>query len=224
MPAVEALAPKSCPWGTTALEGATLSSPPARPKRRQEPEEETANKRRKQLQPEDEPAHAPPPLDSASEKLNEELRLQLLNSMAAVKRTVSQRSSNADMTNDATSTISQKSSISLLNYRLVVLEQSRIVVQHRDLPPHTQSLVDAIIQPDISEERKQALNAIADKFCDAFPAILEVASREDDFIEPIERALEAMDELVGRVFTRPRKAGTRPTLQVHSPHSHCFRL
>ena len=135
--------------------------------------------------------------------------MQILNGMGGGKRSLSQRSSTVDMTNDATSVTSQKTSISLLDYRLVTLKRARIVVQHRGLPEHIQPLVDAIIQPNITEERKSVLFAIADGLCDAFPSILEAASREDDFVEQIERALEAIDsKLIGQIFTRRRKAGT----------------
>lgn len=135
--------------------------------------------------------------------------MQILNGMGGGKRSLSQRSSTVNMTNDATSVTSQKTSISLLDYRLVTLKRARIVVQHRGLPEHIQPLVDAIIQPNITEERKSVLFAIADGLCDAFPSILEAASREDDFVEQIERALEAIDsKLIGQIFTRRRKAGT----------------
>ena len=125
------------------------------------------------------------------------------------KRSRSRHSSTVDTNNDGTSATSQKISLSLLNYRLVALDRARIVVQHRGLPAHIQSLVDAIIQPQITEQRKSALFAIADGLCDEFTDSREVASREDGFVEQIERALEAIDsKLAGQVFTRRRKAGT----------------
>lgn len=172
--------------------------------------ESSGKRSRKQAQSEHEPAPSSLSFNGESlEKLNEEVRLQILNGMAGRKRSLSRRSSSVDLGNDATSGTSQKTSISLLDYRLVTLRRARIIVQHRGLPEHIQLLVDAIIQPDITEERKSVLFAIADRLCDAFPSILEVASREDDFVEQIERALEAIDsKLIGQVFTRRRKAGT----------------
>ena len=124
------------------------------------------------------------------------------------KRTLSRRSSTVEVTQDATSVTSQKSSLSLSDYRLISLERVRIVVRHRDIPEHIQSQVDVIIQPEISEHRKSVLLSIVDDLCDAFPDVLEVASREDDCVELIFRALEAMDSrLFGKVFAFRRKAG-----------------
>ncbi|KAL9583697.1 MAG: hypothetical protein Q9212_002563 [Teloschistes hypoglaucus] len=215
--AFKALPLNSSVLGTTTPESSTQLPSPPRPKRRREHEEEATSKRQKQLQLEDTPIDPPLPLDSVSLDLAEEVRLEILNGMGSEKRTLSRRGSNADTTNDATSTSSQKTSFSLLDYRLVVLDRARIFVQHSDLPEHIQSLVDRIVQADLSDQKKRALDTVADKLCDGFLGILGGASREDDFVELIERALEAIDELVGRVFTRRRKAG--PLVDPNDPQA-----
>lgn len=146
------------------------------------------------------------------EKLNSETAAET-SGMGERKRTLSRRSSNADTNQDGASVTSQKSSLSLSDYRLVTLERARIVVRHRDIPEHVQSRVDAVIHPEISEDRKSILFSIADDLCDAFPDILEVASREDDCVEPISRALEIMNsKLFGKVFAFRRKAGNTDIL------------
>ena len=112
------------------------------------------------------------------------------------------------MNQDTASQSSLKSSYSQSDYRMINLDRARIVIRHKGLPEHIQSRVDSIIQPETSEEMKSILFSIADSLCDAFPVVLEVASREDDSVEIIYRALESMDtELFSKVFAFRRKAG-----------------
>jgi hypothetical protein len=75
-----------------------------------------------------------------------------------------------------------------------------------------QRRVDAVVQPDISEERKdmskerkRELYRIAEQLCKDFDGVLEGANREDDCVEPIRSALVSMDS--DTKFDFPRKAG-----------------
>ena len=108
------------------------------------------------------------------------------------------------MNQDTASVSSQKSSFSLSDYRLVTLDRARIVVRHRGLPENIQSRIDGIQQPEISEERKSDLISLTNHLYDAFPDVLEVASREDDAVELVCRALESMNR---KTFAFRRKAG-----------------
>ena len=111
------------------------------------------------------------------------------------------------MNQDTASVSSQKSLLLHSDYPLISLDRARIVVRHRGLPEHIQSRIDSIIQPETSEERKRVLYSISDSLCDAFPDVLEVASREDDSVELIYRAPESIGgELFGKAFAFRRKA------------------
>jgi len=128
--------------------------------------------------------------------------------MGKPKRSLSQRSSTTEMDQDVISTSTLRSSLSLSNYRLISLKRARIVVQHRGLPEHVQSRVDSIIQPGTFHERDVVLSSIIDSLCDAFPKVLEVASREDDSVELIYGALDSMNnKLFSKLFSFRRKAG-----------------
>ena len=131
-----------------------------------------------------------------------------------------------DMNQDTASQSSLKSSYSQSDYRMINLDRARIVIQHRGLPQHIQSRIDGIIQPETSEERKSLLFSIADSLCDAFPVVLEVASREDDSVELIYRALESMDAaLFSEVFAFRRKAGILDLSYTSVLlYLHCLRL
>ncbi|KIW40857.1 hypothetical protein, variant [Exophiala oligosperma] len=134
--------------------------------------------------------------------------------MAEKKRTLSRRSSIAETNHDAASVSSQKTSLSLSDYRLNSLDRARIVFQHRCLPEHLKHRVDAIIQPKLDKEKETLVFAIADDLCDDFPDVLEVASREEDCVELIYQALEAMNRrLFRKAFAFRRKADWDPTLK-----------
>lgn len=143
------------------------------------------------------------------ERLNSETALEASDGMAEKKRTLSRRSSIAETNHDAASVSSQKTSLSLSDYRLNSLDRARIVFQHRCLPEHLKHRVDAIIQPKLDKEKETLVFAIADDLCDDFPDVLEVASREEDCVELIYQALEAMNRrLFRKAFAFRRKAGT----------------
>ena len=113
------------------------------------------------------------------------------------------------MNQDAASVSSQKTSLSLSDYRLNSLDRARIVFRHRGIPEHLKHRVNAIIQPNLDKEKETLVFSIADDLCDDFPDVLEVASREDDCVELIYQALDAMSrKLFSKAFAFRRKAGT----------------
>jgi hypothetical protein len=139
--------------------------------------------------------------------------------MAEKKRTLSRRSSTTESKQEIASMSSQKSSFSLADYRLISLDRAGIVVQHRGIPEHLMHRVNAIIQPELDKDQERLVFSAADNLWNKFPNVLEVASREDDCVELIYQALDAMNgKLYGKSFALPRKAGT-----VHC-HSTYVRL
>jgi len=142
------------------------------------------------------------------EKLNRETASETSDGVAEKKRTLSRRSSTAEINQDATSVSSQRTSLSLSNYRLNSLDRARIVFHHRGIPEHLKHRVNAIIQPVLDTGKEALVFTIADDLCDAFPDVLEVASREDDCVELIYQTLEALNrKLFGKAFALRRKAG-----------------
>lgn len=125
-------------------------------------------------------------------------------SMRRGKRTLSRRTSTADMSQDAASVSSQKSS-TYANYRWINLDSARIFAENRPVPQNIQNRVDAIIQPTLSERKEKELSTISNTFCNNFVDVLKGASREDDSIEPIHTALTSLDS--GKKFLFPRKSG-----------------
>lgn len=140
------------------------------------------------------------------EELNKQTGSPLSDHTMERKRSLSQRSSNTDLQPETASAASQRSSLSLADYRLRTLGRAKITIQHGGLPEDIQSQVGIIIQPQISDERKGELYAIADTLCAGFPNVLEAASREDDAVELVYRALASIH---GEQFALRRKAGKR---------------
>ena len=91
------------------------------------------------------------------------------------------------------------------HYRFGTLEYARIFILPGPPPKEIQSLVDAAIQRKINEDRKREIERIAQSLHRDFIDCLCGAGREDDYIEPIQRALSSMDS--DRKFHFPRKTG-----------------
>ncbi|KAH0538859.1 hypothetical protein FGG08_004576 [Glutinoglossum americanum] len=109
-------------------------------------------------------------------------------------------------TNQETASMpTQTSSHTAAHYRFFILQKARISIQRESLPEEIRSRVNAIIQHDISEERKRELSRIAENLCNAFIDIFEGQHREDDCVEPIYHALSSMDG--GKNFIFVMKAG-----------------
>ena len=138
------------------------------------------------------------------EEYNSQTGSETFDGMGDRKRTLSTRSSVADMSQEVASVSSQKAT-SLANYRWRNLDYARIVVEDEPIPENIESRVDAIIQPEISTEWKSELVRITETFCNDFIDVLKGASREDDSVEPIHRALTSID--TKNEFMFPRKAG-----------------
>lgn len=107
--------------------------------------------------------------------------------------------------NEETASVSSSQSKAIANYRWKNLEYVRIFVEKKPLPEKIQCQINAIIQPELSEERKSELSLITETLCKNFVVVLGGASREDDLLEPIHTALASMDS--GDKFTFPRKTG-----------------
>ncbi|KIW82060.1 hypothetical protein Z517_05087 [Fonsecaea pedrosoi CBS 271.37] len=213
-PSVESLPLRSIHPDSTATGSPLEPLQPTRGKRKRECKDEKLDKR-----PQDcsqGVAELPPSKDLLNwenlEKLNSETASEICEWMAEEKETVSRRSSTAEMNQDTASVSSQKTSLSLCNYRLNSLDRARIVFQHRCIPEHLEHRVNAIVQPKLDKEREKLVFAIADDLCNDFPDVLEVASGEDDCAELIYQALEAMNrQLFGKAFAFRRKAGPSGT-------------
>ncbi|KIX97523.1 uncharacterized protein Z520_06975 [Fonsecaea multimorphosa CBS 102226] len=215
-PSVESLPPKSINPALTATGEST--EPPLSPqgKRKRESQRERPDKRRREGP--SSVAELAPSKDLLNwknlEKLNSETALETSDDMTDKKRTLSRRSSTADMNQDASSVSSQKTSLSLSDYRLNSLDRARIIFRHRGIPEPLKHRVNAILQPELDKEKETLIYSIADDLCDDFPDVLEVASREDDCVELIYQALEAMNrKLFGKTFGFRRKADWDPALK-----------
>ncbi|KAL8902913.1 MAG: hypothetical protein Q9207_004281 [Kuettlingeria erythrocarpa] len=124
-------------------------------------------------------------------------------SMGGGKRTLSRRTSTADMSQDTASVSSQKSS-SFANYRWITLDSARVYAENGPVPKNIQTRVDAIIQPTIYKSKEKELSTISTTFCNEFVDVMKGASREDDSVEPIHTALTSLDS--GKKFLFPRKS------------------
>ena len=135
------------------------------------------------------------------------------------KRISSRRSSLDDTEEDITSSTPSKISGTAARYRWVVLQHVRIIVESRPLPAEIQTRVNAIIRQKVSDKRRRELSRVAEKLRVEFIVVLSGASREDDCVEPIHRALSSMDS--GGKFTFPRKTGMADLIiEVHGPLTH----
>ena len=156
------------------------------------------------------------------EEHDSQKRSESFDAMGERKRTLSTRSSVADMSQEAASVSSQKA-ISLANYRYKNLDNARMKIEDGLIPKNIDSRVDAIIHPEISTESETDLARITATFCNEFDDVLRGASREDDSVEPIHRALTSIDGK--KEFLFPRKAGISNPRQVRlSLCSRCLRL
>ncbi|KAL9039410.1 MAG: hypothetical protein Q9180_002545 [Flavoplaca navasiana] len=124
-------------------------------------------------------------------------------SMGAGKRSLSRRTSTADMSQDTASVSSQKSS-TFANYRWIILDSARVYAENGPIPKNIQTRVDTIIQPTLSESKEKELSTISKTFCNNFVDVMKGASREDDSVEPIYVALTSLDS--GKNFLFPRKS------------------
>ncbi|ERF69136.1 hypothetical protein EPUS_01092 [Endocarpon pusillum Z07020] len=127
-----------------------------------------------------------------------------------------QSSSNTSMTRDTESGRTYASTAA--HYRFGTLEYARIFIRPGPPPKKIQSLVDAVIQRKINEDRKRELERIAQSLHRDIIDCLCGAGREDDYIEPIQRALSSMDS--DRKFHFPRKtdweASLKPNIEPSS--------
>lgn len=121
------------------------------------------------------------------------------------KRTSSRHSITTDTNHETTSGRSQRSSGTAARYRWVILDSARIFVRSGPPPKEIRPRINAVIQREISEERKREISLVAEKLCDGFTDVLDGANREDDCVEPIHNALSSMDN--SKSFSFPRKAG-----------------
>ena len=72
-------------------------------------------------------------------------------------------------------------------------------------PDEIRAQIDAVIQREISSERKKRLSCITQQLNDTFVRVITQAAGEDDCIEPFYNALFSMDHSESLTF--PRKAG-----------------
>lgn len=129
-------------------------------------------------------------------------------SMGGGKRSLSRRTSTADMSLDTASVSSRKSS-TYANYRWITLDSARVYAENGPVPKNIQTRVDTIIQPIISKAKEKELSTVSKAFCNDFVDVMKAASREDDSVEPIHAALTSLDS--GKKFLFPRKSGlSRP--------------
>jgi hypothetical protein len=115
-----------------------------------------------------------------------------------------QQTNTTSVNQETVSSRSQGSFGTAANYRCVVLDSAKIFVRGGPPPAEIKPRINAVIQREVSEERKRSLSLIAENLCSDFSVILG-ANREDDCIEPIYCALVSMDS--GAKFSFPRKAG-----------------
>lgn len=127
--------------------------------------------------------------------------------MGSGKRTLSRRTSTADMSQDAASVSSQKSS-TYANSRWINLDSARIYAENGPVPKIVQARVDTIIQPTLSQQKEEELSTISNIFCHEFVDVMKEASGKNASVEPIHAALKSLDS--GKNFLFPRKSGTFP--------------
>ncbi|KAL8884547.1 MAG: hypothetical protein Q9192_006820 [Flavoplaca navasiana] len=131
-------------------------------------------------------------------------------SMGAGKRSLSRRTSIADMSQDTASVSSQKSS-TFANYRWITLDSARVYAENGPIPKNIQTRVDTIIQPTLSKSKEKELSTVSKTFCNNFVDVMKGASREDDSVEPIHAALTSLDS--DKKFLFPRKSDWHTALK-----------
>jgi hypothetical protein len=211
--AVNSILPKPLPEPTTAPQNLTEPPQLRGRKRGYLSEDEPSNKRlRKDLQS---VSVSSQPLNEANleehNRLTESGTSNVMDSEVGTserggrKRPSSRPPSSTDTNQETASVRSQTSSYTAARYRFSILSYARIFIRPGPPPEEIQSRINAIIQRKISEERKRQLSRFAENLCKDFIDIFNGASREDDCVEPIHRALSSMDG--SRKFQFPRKAG-----------------
>lgn len=124
------------------------------------------------------------------------------------KRSLSRQSSSTGLNQETESALSQKSSSTAANYRFGALGNVRIVVQKIPLPDNIRARVKAIYQREIPKAVESQLLDITDALRQRLLKAMNGASKEDDSVEPILDALEALNDKGEFAFTR--KAGMTP--------------
>lgn len=130
------------------------------------------------------------------------------------KRTASARNDNASMASTGTgdqetaSQLTQKSSYTAAHYRLSTLAGANILFQFRPAPEEIGTQIAAIVEREVTPERKKELSRIGQRLHDSFASVLSGAAREDDCVELFHEALSAMAPSDSVLL--PRKAGIEP--------------
>ncbi len=109
------------------------------------------------------------------------------------------------VTQETASGRSQKSSGTSAHYRYTILSKARIYIHHMPTPDEIRAQIDAVIQREVSSERKEKLSSITQQLNDSFIRVVTFALGEDDCIEPLYHALSSMDHSESLTFAR--KAG-----------------
>ncbi|KAL8769854.1 MAG: hypothetical protein Q9209_004292 [Squamulea sp. 1 TL-2023] len=112
---------------------------------------------------------------------------------------------------DSASGRSQKSSGTSAHYRHAILRKARIQIHHKPTPEKIRTQIDAVLQCEVSSERKEKLSSITKQLNDDFDRVVDQAVGEDDCIEPFYNALSSMDHSESLSF--PRKADWRQNLK-----------
>ena len=106
---------------------------------------------------------------------------------------------------------SQKSSGTSAHYRHAILRKAGIQIHHTPVPEKVRAQINAVIQREVSSERKAKLSVITQQLHKRFIQVVTVPVGEDDCVEPFYEAISSM-EPSGRI-TFPRKADWRSDLK-----------
>lgn len=185
----------------------SLSQTPAN-KRRRDGKDTLPNKRRRQSVTK----------SDLSEKNLKELQGQLKESKemdaivkaadrARKRGAASQQPSSSELNLEtATASVrSQKSASSLKFYRYHILQRARVHIHCEYPPSEIQALLDVIFTRKVPQERRRKISQIAKETAQKFSSKTRGAHREDDLIEALISAFDAM--FPKDMFNCPRKAG-----------------
>ncbi|KAL8835441.1 MAG: hypothetical protein Q9170_003318 [Blastenia crenularia] len=113
----------------------------------------------------------------------------------------------------ATSALSSHGTSTFACYRWKILDKARIYVCSNSRPPPKgiQDRIDAVLERQISGERRSIVAAVCQKLCKEFCPVLDGARREDDSVEPIYLALSSLN--TKGIFEIPRKTDWIPSLK-----------
>ncbi|MCJ1426156.1 hypothetical protein MMC29_004058 [Sticta canariensis] len=128
---------------------------------------------------------------------------------------------------ETASQATQKSSFTAAHYRHSILRDANIHFEFQPPPEDIHTLISAIVQLEISPERKNELSLIGKKFHEDFADVLKRASREDDCIELFYQVLSSLG--YNKSLTLPRKADWQPSLKPRTrptklKFNHLYRL